>query len=57
MITRFPAEKLLIAGPRYYTATGPLETTREAQSNLNRDGRIDSVIASARAEGAAATNS
>jgi Xaa-Pro aminopeptidase len=57
VITRFPAEKLLIAGPRYYTATGPLETTREAQSNLNRDGRIDSVIASARAEGAAATNS
>lgn len=36
IITRFPAEKLLVAGHRYYTATGPLPTTRETQSNLNR---------------------
>src|SRR6202011_5309731 len=36
VITRFPAEKLLIAGRRYFTATGPLETTRETQSHLNR---------------------
>ncbi len=35
VITRFPAEKLLVAGVRYYTATGPLPTTRETQSNLN----------------------
>jgi len=35
VITRFPAEELLIAGIRYYTATGPLPTTRESQSNLN----------------------
>jgi len=36
IITRFPAEALLVAGHRYYTATGPLPTTRECQSNLNR---------------------
>jgi len=35
VITRFPAEELLVAGVRYYTATGPLSTTRETQSNLN----------------------
>ncbi len=35
VITRFPAEQLLVAGVRYYTATGPLPTTRETQSNLN----------------------
>ena len=36
VITRFPAEQLIVAGLRYYSATGPLPTTREAQSNLNR---------------------
>src|SRR5216684_2885096 len=35
VITRFPAEELMIAGVRYYTATGPLPTTRETQSHLN----------------------
>ncbi|MEO9058926.1 MAG: Xaa-Pro peptidase family protein [Ktedonobacteraceae bacterium] len=35
VITRFPAEKLLVAGVRYYTIDGPLSTTRESQSNLN----------------------
>ncbi len=35
VITRFPAEDLLVAGVRYYTTTGPLPTTRETQSNLN----------------------
>ena len=35
IITRFPAEELLVAGVRYYTVTGPLPTTRETQSNLN----------------------
>ncbi|MBV9227821.1 MAG: aminopeptidase P family protein [Chloroflexi bacterium] len=35
VITRFPAEELLIAGVRYYTVTGPLSTTRETQSHLN----------------------
>ncbi|MGZ3611410.1 MAG: M24 family metallopeptidase [Ktedonobacteraceae bacterium] len=35
VITRFPAEDLLVAGVRYYTVGGPLPTTREAQSQLN----------------------
>jgi Xaa-Pro aminopeptidase len=55
VITRFPAEELLVAGSRYYTATGPLPATRETQSNLNNpgfNGRVmEKVIASARGEG------
>src|SRR5438132_3475168 len=35
VITRFPAEELLVAGVRYYTATGPLATTRDTQLHLN----------------------
>ncbi len=35
MITLFPAEELIVAGSRYWTATGPLSTTREQQSYLN----------------------
>lgn len=35
VITRFPAEKLMVAGTRYFTATGPLETERETESHLN----------------------
>jgi hypothetical protein len=35
VITRFPAEELLVAGIRYYTNTGPLPTTRDVQSHLN----------------------
>ena len=54
VITRFPAEELLVAGRRYYTVSGPLAETRETQSNLNRDGRAEAVVRSARAEGAAA---
>ncbi len=34
MITLFPAEELIVAGSRYWTATGPLDTTREQQSYL-----------------------
>ncbi len=62
IITRFPAEELMVAGRRYYTASGPLTTTRETQSNLNNErvyggnGRqavspADKVVASARTEG------
>src|SRR5947208_17199695 len=41
VITRFPAEQLLVAGQRYQTVAGPLPRMRERQSNLNRaDGRI-----------------
>ncbi len=36
VITRFPAEELLVAGQRYQTVAGPLPTMREHQSNLNR---------------------
>jgi len=35
VITRFPAEELLIAGTHYYTVSGQLATTREVQSHLN----------------------
>jgi Xaa-Pro aminopeptidase len=51
IITRFPAEELLVAGKRYHTAGGSLPTTRETQSNLNRDGR-SRVVQGARREGA-----
>ncbi|MEE8291674.1 MAG: Xaa-Pro peptidase family protein [Candidatus Tectomicrobia bacterium] len=37
VITRFPAETLMVAGTRYYTATGPLSNTRETQSHLNTE--------------------
>jgi Xaa-Pro aminopeptidase len=36
VITKFPAEELLVAGRRYYTTGGHLPTTREGQSHLNR---------------------
>ena len=49
IITRFPAEQLLVAGQRYYTAGGSLPTTRETQSNLNREGMP--VVQAARREG------
>ncbi|MBM7791232.1 M24 family metallopeptidase [Tenggerimyces flavus] len=35
VITKFPAEELLVAGRKYWTATGPLAATRESQSHLN----------------------
>jgi Xaa-Pro aminopeptidase len=35
VITKFPAEELLVAGRKYWTAGGQLSTIREAQSNLN----------------------
>ncbi|GIF71438.1 M24 family metallopeptidase [Asanoa siamensis] len=40
VITKFPAEELLVAGRRYWTVGGPLTTEREPQSHLNtRAGR------------------
>lgn len=57
IITRFPAEELLVAGHRYYTAAGPLPTTREVQSHLNRppDERlVEAVMGGARHEGSQA---
>jgi Xaa-Pro aminopeptidase len=35
VITKFPAEELLIAGKRYWTVDGTLNTLRDSQSNLN----------------------
>jgi len=35
VITRFPAETLLVAGAHYFTATGPLPTTREHEAAPN----------------------
>ncbi|HEX3766456.1 MAG TPA: M24 family metallopeptidase, partial [Kofleriaceae bacterium] len=35
VVTRFPAESLLVAGQRLFTVTGPLPDLRNAQSHLN----------------------
>ena len=35
VITKFPAEDLLVAGKRYYTVNGPLSVERDAQSHRN----------------------
>jgi Xaa-Pro aminopeptidase len=54
VITRFPAEELLVAGGGLPTAFGPLPGIRETESNRNTDGRtVDAVVQSARYEGAA----
>jgi Xaa-Pro aminopeptidase len=37
VITKFPAEELLVAGRKYWTAGGSLNTLRESQSHLNTD--------------------
>ncbi len=37
VITRFPAEELLICGTRYWTFDGALPTLRESQSHLNTE--------------------
>ncbi|HEY5398103.1 MAG TPA: Xaa-Pro peptidase family protein [Trebonia sp.] len=37
VITKFPAEDLLVAGQRYYTVSGPLSTERDSQSHLNTE--------------------
>ncbi len=42
VITKFPAEELLVAGQRYWTVDGPLSATRESQSHRNtRSWRAD----------------
>jgi len=35
VITRFPAEELMVAGQPYYTATGPLNAVRDTESQYN----------------------
>src|ERR687893_317369 len=36
VITKFPAEELLVAGQRYWATDGPLPTLRDSQSHRNR---------------------
>jgi Xaa-Pro aminopeptidase len=43
VITRFPAEKLLVAGAHYYTVGGPLPTTRETEVAPTHD--VKSLLA------------
>jgi Xaa-Pro aminopeptidase len=49
VVTKFPAEELLVAGQRYWTVGGPLPAVREAESHRNRpvaaraDGRAEPV--------------
>jgi len=43
LITRFPSEKLLVAGTHYFTTGGELPTIRETQSNLNNPGALERV--------------
>jgi Xaa-Pro aminopeptidase len=35
VISRFPAEELLVTGVKYYAATGPLSNVRDTESNWN----------------------
>jgi Xaa-Pro aminopeptidase len=52
VITRFPADQLLVAGAHYYTATGPLATTREIDSRADgqRGNLAQAVAQSAKIE-------
>ncbi len=44
VITKFPAEKLLVAGQRYFSVDGPLPHLRSSQSHLNTaEGRGESA--------------
>ena len=54
VITRFPAEELLVAGGGQPTAGGPLAGIRESQSNLNSTDLppVDAVVEGSRLEGA-----
>jgi len=37
VITRFPADQLMVAGAHYYTATGPLPSIRENEAPMNAE--------------------
>jgi Xaa-Pro aminopeptidase len=49
VITRFPAEKLMVAGAHYFTVDGPLQTTRESEATPSRSVR-ELIESSAHAE-------
>src|SRR3974390_2249908 len=55
VITRFPADKLMVAGAHYHTVTGPLETTRDNEPALNPQVK-EMIGAAAKHEGVAATD-
>jgi Xaa-Pro aminopeptidase len=40
VITKFPAEELLVAGKRYQTTSGALPLERDSQSHINTRGRM-----------------
>jgi Xaa-Pro aminopeptidase len=50
VITRFPAEELLVAGQRHFTVGGELPGIRETQSHLNNPSLTNAVVDSARFE-------
>ena len=50
VITRFPAEQLLVAGARYHTVGGPLPTIREVETPPNDD-VVSLLAAGAKTEG------
>ena len=52
VITRFPAEELLVTGDPHATAGGFLPAVRETQSHLNNPTLADAVVLSARGEAA-----
>jgi Xaa-Pro aminopeptidase len=56
VITRFPANELMVAGHHYYTATGPLPTTRTHEPPPNGHVRdmVSAITASAKVEALAA---
>jgi Xaa-Pro aminopeptidase len=54
VLTRFPAEELLVAGGGLPTVGGPLPGMRETTSNRNNPSVADAVVASARYEAAPA---
>src|SRR5947208_2833365 len=55
VITRFPADQLMVAGAHYFTVNGPLSTTRENEAAPSRRVK-EMVAASAKVEGVAATD-
>ena len=49
IITRFPAEELLVAGAHYFTVKGPLPTTREHEAPPS-ERIVEMIEASAKTE-------
>jgi len=51
VITKFPAEDLLVAGRKYWTAGGELNTLRDAESHLNTRAGRGEIAAAAEGSG------